>query len=169
MWVPEKKEAASENNWHTETHGYAVHTQAMQFLQLWHQQYPPTQHHPLVKIWKETLCINIQSPSNFCPWDNKIEKKKSQADISFKAAVAMLFSLQRQDLLFSSLRQDGHVSASHQHYRQLSSRPWGSSPALLFFISRKVVGMERIRSWIPLRSPLGSRCLVSLQRFWSQF
>lgn len=39
---------------------------------------------------------------------------------------------------------------------------------LLFFIPYRVVGMEGIHPWLPLRYPLGSRCLVSLQKFWSQ-
>ena len=40
VWVPENQEAATESNWHTETHIHSVssHTQAMQFLGQWDQQ-----------------------------------------------------------------------------------------------------------------------------------
>ena len=80
---------------------------------------------------------------------------------------SMLFSLQRQDKLFRSLRQEGHIAAPHQHYRLVSSRSLGSSRAPLF-IPQRVVGLEGIHSWLTLKRRLVSWCLVSLQKFWSQ-
>ena len=67
---------------------------------------PPPQTTCPRKSEKKLPLLSTGLPSNFYPPDQKIEKKKkSQPNISFKAAVAMLFSLQRQDKLFRSLRQ----------------------------------------------------------------
>ena len=79
----------------------------------------------------------------------------------------MLFSLQRQDMMFPSLRQEGYITAPHQHCRRVSSRPWGSLLAP-FFDSPESIGMEGIHLQLPLRCPLGSQCLMSLPKSWSQ-
>ena len=79
----------------------------------------------------------------------------------------MLFSLQRQDMMFPSLRQGGYITAPHQHCRRVSSRPWGSLLAPIFGFPESI-GMEGIHLQLPLRCPLGSQCLMSLPKFWSQ-
>ena len=72
---------------------------------------------------KETSSLRTGPFSQFCPHDQEKKRKNPrQANITFKAAMAMIFSLQRQDLLFRSLRQEGHTTAPHQHCRQVSSR-----------------------------------------------
>ena len=119
---------------------------------------------------REISPLRTESPSNFCPPDQKIgkkEKKKSPRLTHLEAAVAMLFSLQRQDMMFPSLRQEGYITAPHQHCRRVSSRPWGSLLAP-FFDSPESIGMEGIHLQLPLRCPLGSQCLMSLPKSWSQ-
>ena len=95
--------------------------------------------HPLQTIHPrkfETFSWRTQSVSNFWPLDQKEKKEKqnktARQTTALRLAVFMLFSLQRQDLLFWSLSQGDHIAAPHKHCRQVSSRTWGSSPALFF-------------------------------------
>ena len=94
----------------------------------------PTQStHLPQKNRKEISPLRTGPLSQFCPPDQKKKTKNlRQANISFKAGRAVLFSLQRQDLLFWSLRQEGHIAAPHQHCRQLSSRLWGPSQSVVY-------------------------------------
>ena len=69
-------------------------------------------------------------------------------------------------MMFPSLRQEGYITAPHQHCRRVS-RPWGSLLAP-FFDSPESIGMEGIHLQLPLRCPLGSQCLMSLPKSWSQ-
>ena len=88
--------------------------------------------------------------SQFCPPDQKKQKTKNprQANTSFKAGRAMLFSLQRQDLLFWSLRQKGHVAAPHQYCYELlcSSFVW----AYAFISLGDIPGKELLDNTIML-------------------
>ena len=104
----------------------------------------PVQTTPEKIKWKEHFPLRIGPPSNLCPSN----QKRNPANISFKAAVAMLFSLKRQDVLFWSRRQGDHIASPHKHCRQVSLRPWVSLPATTL-IPQRVVGME---GYLPLAS-----------------
>ena len=129
----------------------------------------PTQSTHLPQInRKETSPLSTSPFSHFCPHDQKKKKNPRQANITFKAAVAMIFSLQRQDLLFWSLRQEGLITAPHQHCRQKSSRLWDSllAPTL---IPQRVAGMGRHSTFASFKmASAGSEFSVSLENFWSQ-
>ena len=104
----------------------------------------PTQStHLPQKNRKETSPLTTGPFSQFCPHDQEKKRKNPrQANITFKATMALLFSLQRQDLLFRSLRQEGLITAPHQHCRQVSSRLQDSLPAPSL-IPQRVAGMGR--------------------------
>ena len=60
-------------------------------------------------------------------------------------------SLQRQDLLLWSLRQEGHIAAPHKYCRQMSSRPCDFLP-VPFLFSQKVVGIKCIPTSVKMTS-----------------
>ena len=117
MWVLKKQEAASENNWHIETHVCAAQTQAIVSSTV--ASAIPT--HP-------TPPINKTLKRNFpCKTIKFKDKWNTQANIIFNAGSgeALLPSEAGPAVLITEA--GGPFAAPHQHCRQLSSRPWGFS------------------------------------------
>ena len=130
-WVPEKQEATSKSNWHRKTH-VCVPSHSNNTVPLTMEAATPTPYKPPAQ---ENLKLSLDEQSHsviFGP-QNRRKKRKNKTKHSDRLAVSMLFCLQRQDLLFWSLSQGDHITAPHKHCRQVSSRLWGSSPALFFF------------------------------------
>lgn len=109
-----------------------------------------------------TLSLKKQSHSVIFGPQNRRKKRKNKTKHSDRLAVSMLFSLQRQDLLFWSLTQGDHIAAPHKHCRQVSSRPWGSSPAFFFFLDSPE------NCWDGRHLPLASSKMPSKQRMFSE-
>ena len=108
-----------------------------------------------------TLSLKEQSQSVIFGPQNRRKKRKNKTKHPDRLAVSM-FSLQRQDLLFWSLSHGNHIAAPHKHCRQVSSRPWGSSPALFFFFNSPE------SSWDGRHLPLTSSKMPSKRRMFSE-
>ena len=99
--IPENQEAASESNRYTETHiRVTSHSNnAIPFtMEAATTTPPPTPKPPAQKFLKRNFLFKNKSPNKFCPPDQKKEKRNPRLT-HLKAAVALLLSLQRQDLL----------------------------------------------------------------------
>ena len=131
--------------------------------------------HPLQTIHPrkfETFSWRTQSVSNFWPLDQK-EKKEKQNNTAtqttaLRLAVFMLFSLQRQDLLFWSLSQGDHIAAPQILQTGVFKTLGFLTSSFFFQFPREYLGWKAFYPWPPLRCPLSNGCLVSLQKFWSQ-
>ena len=143
------KPQKSRTQWQKAT-DLCVHTHSSTAIHLTTAAEIPTQStHLPQKNRKEISPLRKGPFSQFCPPDQKKKTKiPRQANISFKAAVAMLFFLQRQDLLFWSLRQKGHVAAPHQYCYELlcSSFVW----AYAFISLGDIPGKELLDNTIML-------------------
>ena len=99
--IPENQEPASESNRYTETHiRVTSHSNnAISFtMEAATTTPPPTPKPPAQKFLKRNFLFKNKSPNKFCPPDQKKEKRNPRLT-HLKAAVALLLSLQRQDLL----------------------------------------------------------------------
>ena len=98
-FMPESQK--SRTQWQKAT-DVCAHTHSSTAILLTTAAEIPTQStHLPQKNRKEISPLRTGPSSQFCPSDQKKKTKNPrQANISFKAGRAMLFSLQRQDLLF---------------------------------------------------------------------
>ena len=127
---------------------------------------PPAQENWKLSLEEQSHSVIFDLQTRRRKWKTKQNKTPRQITV-LRLAASMLFSLQRQDLLFWSLSQGDHITAPHKHCRQLSSRLWGSSPALFFLDFPESSWDGGLYPWLPLKCPLSNGCLVSLQKFWS--
>ena len=100
--IPENQEAAAESNRYTETH-IRVTSHSSNAVPLTMEAAtttpPPPPKPRTQEILKRNFLFKNKSPNKFCPPDQKKEKRNPRLR-HLKAAVALLLSLQRQDLLF---------------------------------------------------------------------